>query len=83
MPSSQKLIYLVALTLFSASLISAQDLDNVTISGRVTDQNGAVIRGATITATLLATRAERTVVADGAGNYKLIQLPPGVYTLKA
>ena len=63
--------------------LSAQDLDNVTISGKVTDQNGAVIPGATITATLVATKAERTVVADADGNYKLIQLPPGVYNVKA
>jgi len=61
----------------------AQDLDNVTIAGKVTDQNGAVIPGCTITATLVTTKVERTVVADGDGNYKLIQLPPGVYNVKA
>ena len=61
----------------------AQDLDNVTISGHVTDQNGAVIPGATVTATLVATKVERTVVADDNGQYRLIQLPPGVYSVKA
>jgi len=60
-----------------------QDLDTVTISGKVTDQNGAVIPGATISATLVTTKAERTVVADGDGNYKMIQLQPGVYNVKA
>ena len=60
----------------------AQDLDNVTIGGKVTDQNGAVIPGATVTATLVATKIERTVVADGDGKYKLIQLSPGVYNVK-
>lgn len=62
--------------------IKAQDLDNVTIRGKVTDQNGAVIPGATITATLVTTKAERTVVADTDGNYRLIQLPPGIYNLR-
>jgi hypothetical protein len=62
---------------------TAQDLDNVSITGRVADQNNAVIPGATITATLLATKTERTVVTDGDGHYKLIQLPPGVYSVKA
>ena len=62
---------------------TAQDLDSVTISGKVTDQNSAVIPGATITATVMATRGERTVVADRDGNYKLIQLPPGIYKIKA
>jgi carboxypeptidase family protein len=77
------LFLLAGLSLSVASSAAAQDLDNVTISGQVSDQNGAVIPGATIMATLIATRAERTVVTDGDGNYKLIQLPPGVYNVKA
>ena len=60
-----------------------QDLDTVTITGKVIDQNGAAIPGATITATLVTTRAERTLAADSEGNYKLIQLSPGVYNVKA
>src|SRR6267143_6099942 len=61
---------------------AAQDLDNVTITGRVTDQNGAIIPGATVTATLVKTGVERTVVTDNDGRYRLIQLEPGVYNLK-
>src|SRR5207244_3240935 len=62
---------------------AAQDLDNVTISGRVADQNGAVIPGATVTAKLVKTGVERTMITDGDGRYKLIQLEPGVYSVKA
>jgi hypothetical protein len=62
---------------------AAQDLDNVTITGRVMDQNGAVIPGATVTATLVATKVERTVVTDGDGRYRLIQVAPGAYSVKA
>src|SRR5437667_3835546 len=85
MCSSQKLILLLVLASFSVivSPLVAQDLDNVTIAGRLTDQNGAVIPGATITATLVKTRVERAVVTDGDGRYKLIQLEPGVYKIKA
>ncbi|MEP6743598.1 MAG: carboxypeptidase regulatory-like domain-containing protein, partial [bacterium] len=61
---------------------AAQDLDNVTITGRVMDQNGAIIPGATVTATLVSTGIERTVVADSDGRYRLIQLQPGLYNLK-
>jgi hypothetical protein len=61
----------------------AQDLDNVTIAGRVVDQNGAVIPGSSVTATLIKTKAERTVVADDQGRYKIIQLEPGIYSVKA
>jgi len=66
-----------------ATMASAQDLDNVTITGKVTDQNGAVVRGATVTAQLVDTRVERAVVTDGDGNYKIIQLAPGKYLLSA
>jgi hypothetical protein len=60
----------------------AQDLDNVTISGRVTDQNGAIIPNASVTAVLVKTNAERNVVADDEGRYRIIELDPGEYTLR-
>jgi len=63
--------------------LSAQDLDNVTLTGRVLDQNGAIIPGATIEATLVATGATRTTVTDDQGRYRIIQLEPGIYNLKA
>ena len=78
------MIVLVSFLLcLSPAPTTAQDLDNVTIAGRVMDQNGAVIPGASVTATLVATKVERTVIADGDGHYKLIQLAPGVYSVRA
>lgn len=73
----------IALSLGEPKRLSAQDLDNVTITGRTLDQNGAVIPGATVTAVLVKTGIERTVVTDADGRYRLIQLEPGVYNLKA
>src|SRR5262245_17813851 len=72
---------LVLLFCFGAPVF-AQDLDNVTIAGHVFDQNGAVIPGASVTATLLKTKTERTAVADDEGRYRIIQLEPGVYSVK-
>lgn len=63
--------------------VSAQDLDNVTITGRVLDQNGAVIPGASIELVQATTGAARTAVTDDAGRYRIIQLEPGVYDLRA
>ena len=78
------LLFFLTLSLLThPGAVKSQDLDNVTIRGKVTDQNGAVIPGATITATLVATKAERTVVADADGTYKLIQLSPGIYNIRA
>jgi hypothetical protein len=73
----------LACLLTSQTSAHAQDLDEVTFSGVVTDQSGAVIPGATVTARLTLAKAVRTVVTDGAGRYRLVELPPGVYTLAA
>ncbi len=62
---------------------AAQDLDNVTITGRVLDQNGAIIPGATIEAVLMKTGATRKTVTDDEGRYRIIQLQPGTYILRA
>jgi hypothetical protein len=76
-------VLLAAFVCLTPSFTTAQDLDNVTISGSVTDQNHALIPGVIVTATLTATKAQRTVIADANGQYRLIQLPPGVYSVSA
>src|SRR3989440_6722751 len=80
--TSSVFLSLVLLCLTSAAAF-AQDLDNVTITGRIMDQNGAVIPGASVTATLVKTKVERTVTADADGRYRIIQLAPGIYSVKA
>ena len=72
-----------AVNLAQPKSASAQDLDNVTVTGRVMDPNGAIIPGATIQATLVRTGAARTTVTDDEGRYRIIQLEPGVYNLRA
>ncbi len=59
--------------------VSAQDLDDVTLAGRVTDSNGLAIVGATVKATLVDTGAERTVTTNDEGRFRLIELKPGLY----
>lgn len=72
-----------SLSIFILSAVGfAQDLDNVTISGKITDPNKAALAGAIVTATLTTTGAERTVVTDEDGNYQIVKLEPGIYTVK-
>src|SRR3982751_5179154 len=73
--------FCAALLLLTAS-IHAQDLDNVTISGLVTDMNGAVIVGAKVEASLTKTGITRTIATNDLGRYRLLQLEPGAYAIK-
>src|SRR5438045_9752237 len=53
------------------------------IRGLITDQTGAAVAGATITARNVATGVEKTTVSQDNGNYEFLNLPIGSYTVKA
>ena len=75
---------LLGLLMFTFSISGfAQDLDDVTISGKVADTNGAAIVGATVTATQIEKNIERTIVTDDEGRYRLVDLQPGTYKVRA
>src|ERR1043165_2040202 len=74
---------LTLLTIFLFSVnVHAQDLDTVVISGRIADQNSAVIQGADVQAKLLKTGQTRTTITDAEGRFRLIQLEPGTYAVR-
>ena len=52
-----------------------------TIQGRVTDAQGAVLPGVTVTATSPSALGAQTAVTSETGNYRFPALPPGVYTV--
>jgi hypothetical protein len=53
------------------------------ITGVVTDSQGAVVPGATVNATNIATGVVTPATTNGAGAYNIIQIIPGVYTITA
>ncbi|HEX6124359.1 MAG TPA: carboxypeptidase regulatory-like domain-containing protein [Pyrinomonadaceae bacterium] len=62
-------------------LADAQDLDDVTISGKILDSNNLYILGATVTATHTESGAARSFTSDDEGRYRLVELKPGVYKI--
>jgi hypothetical protein len=53
-----------------------------TITGVVKDSSGAVLPGATVEASSPALiEKTRTVVTDGSGQYRIVSLPTGIYTV--
>ncbi len=71
--------FLFLLFAFAPAVTYAQDLDDATISGRVVDQNDAVIQGASVAVKSESTNLERTVTTDAEGRYRFIELEPGTY----
>ena len=62
------------------TLTNAQALG--TVAGAVKDISGAVLPGVTVEAASAALIEKvRTVVTDGAGQYRIANLPPGNYTI--
>jgi len=68
--------------LAACGYVLAQGNTTGAIGGLVTDAQGAVIAGATVTVTSKATGTERTAVTNEDGEYKLDFLPAGRYTVK-
>jgi hypothetical protein len=65
-----------------ASLLPAAAFAQASIVGTVRDTSGAVLPGATVEAASPALiERTRTVVTDGSGQYRLVDLRPGAYSI--
>ncbi|MEZ5419395.1 MAG: TonB-dependent receptor [Vicinamibacterales bacterium] len=74
-------VALAAVTATSAFAQGGGASSTGTIQGRVSDAQGAVLPGVTVTATSPAALGAQTAVTSETGNYRFPALPPGVYTV--
>ncbi len=77
-------LLIAALTLAVAAPAYAQGggaSSTGTIQGRVTDAQGAVLPGVTVTATSPSMLGAQTTVSSETGNYRFPAVPPGTYTV--
>jgi hypothetical protein len=75
------LILLVGALLLVSTPIRAQQAQ-ATITGVVRDASGAVLPGVTVEATSeVLIEKVRSAVSDGTGQYRIVNLPPGTYTV--
>ncbi len=72
-------LWLSVLSLLCLCSVPAVAQVSAGLSGRVTDQTGAAVPGAAVTAKNLDTGATRTTITDQAGRYELPALPIGKY----
>jgi hypothetical protein len=76
-------LFACAVLLFScAAVLHAQTSNTGALAGTVTDPSGAVIAGATVTVTNLATGQTRTATTTSTGSYQISLLPPGNYSVR-
>src|SRR5947209_199738 len=83
MKRSVAMLIITLLTLFLFAGVALAQTDTGQITGKVVDPNGAAIPNATITVKSVATGSERTVQANGDGEYTITNLKPGLYDVTA
>ncbi len=75
----RNVLYALKVTVIMLAL-PATALAQSSITGVVRDTSGAILPGVTVEATSPALiEKARTAVTDGAGQYRIVDLPPGVY----
>src|SRR3954468_14180869 len=79
----KRLFILLSIFLLLSASAFAQALGTAgSISGVVTDPNGAVVSGATVTLSNSLTGYSRTVTTTSDGSYRFNDIPPNNYSLK-
>ena len=73
-----KVLFSVLLLLIFPALLTAQ-VSTGTIQGVIADPTGAVVQGATVTATNIATSIQTSVLSNKSGLYSIPNLPAGDY----
>jgi hypothetical protein len=77
-----KILILFCLLFSLTTIVSGQQAASATLTGSVTDPNGAVVSGVSIAATQVATGIRRETVTNGEGLFVIPNLAPGDYELR-
>ncbi|MBP1606577.1 MAG: Outer rane receptor for ferrienterochelin and colicin [Acidobacteria bacterium] len=75
-------LVLVAVMLLAGFGVAYAQTGASGLRGKITDAQGAVIPGATVSLANPATGFTRDTVTDASGDYQFVSIPPGTYTLK-
>ena len=75
--------YVCIAAILAVALPAGAQTTNGVIAGMVTDAQGGVLPGVTLTVRNADTGFTRTVVTEGDGRYRIAALPPGRYALHA
>src|SRR5881392_281576 len=81
--SARSIVFVIAFVIaLVAMALPTWAQSTATLQGTVTDQQGAVVPGATIVVRNQATGVERSLVTDAAGEYLAASMAPGHYRIE-
>lgn len=80
MGAFQRAAFLGVIVVFLSALIWGQ-VSTTSLRGTISDPQGAVLAGASLTLLDSSTGFSRSTTTDGHGAYQFLQLPPGTYSL--
>src|SRR6476659_8920176 len=83
MPTRRLVAYLAVVPVLCSAPAFAQRTTTGTIAGKIIDSTGAVVPGVTLTVTSPEALGQFTAVTDGQGVFRVTNLPPGAYEIKA
>ena len=83
LPSRQRMLFMALAALLSCLMLPGlfAQTDTGSIVGTATDSTGAVIPGAAVTVANTENGLKFTAVSDGAGEFKILAVPRGNYTV--
>jgi len=81
MRSGSRVLVLFSIGFFVLQSFAAGQTATSSLRGTITDANGAVLQGATLTLSNTATGFSRTTKSGGDGGYQFLEVPPATYTL--
>src|SRR6476646_8370904 len=79
---AKRLVLVIAMLALLCAVPSLAQVVKVSISGTVTDPQGAVVSGATVKATNEATGATLTTTSDSSGSFHVNLIPVGTYKVE-
>lgn len=82
MDKFRRAVYLLSIAFILSAAVFAQS-NSGSITGVITDPNGAVVPNASVSVTNQGTNERRTVQTDSDGRYEVLALPTGIYTVEA
>jgi len=77
----RRALTLLLLVSFASVIPLLAQSDRATLTGTVSDTSGAVVPGATVTATNIQTKVGNTAITNDSGFYKILNLPVGEYSI--